>query len=231
MKKQISFNQQAFEKCQSEWKLLIPKYQQIADELTSLGIVPSKELVLDQVNGGSKVIKAYEATLDKAPLEVKVKNILKGQLREDNKVSSGQIVRMDLTESHHLEQKNINNPKYHDDFTLLNKATDELKRLYSSPFLLNLPGEALDARYLSIEKGKVFVSAESWKIIKESYFTVNLENEKQVKAYEQALKACGIVNEVMQQFWEIEDNVLFDELFICDEQGYHPNPEVFKLLN
>lgn len=103
MKEPVAFNQTAFEKCQSEWKFLIPKYQQLADELTKLGITPTTELLIDQVNRkGTKIIKAYEAILEKATLEVKVKNIVKEQLKEKNETHSNPNFRATSTKSYYL---------------------------------------------------------------------------------------------------------------------------------
>jgi len=222
--KQIAIRRDKYNQCRVQWRVKIPKYQAIANEIAALGVEPTKDLLLQTANNNlAGLKKAYEATLTGTVGDIK------RALNERESVPESKTelnVNPNKDEStFHLKSKDLSKYEYAGDLKLLQEAIEKLNSNIGVHVDLDyVVGPAMNPEYITVENGKVLITEETYKQIVDEHFTIRANTKSQLEAYEKALAIQDQVNDLMKRLWKNDDErnqAEFADLFQFDENGQY----------
>jgi|GEM_PF-1248641 len=220
--KEIAIRREKYNQCRVQWRVKIPKYQTIANEIAALGVEPTKELLLQVANNNlSGLKKAYEATLTGTVGDIK-RALNERESVPEPKTELHVNPNKDKT-TFHLKSKDISKYEYAGDFKLLQEAIEKLNSNIGVHVDLDyVVGPAMNPEYITVENGKVLITEETYKQIVDEHFTIRANTKSQLEAYEKALAIQDQVNDLLKPLWKQKDErneAEFSDLFEFDDKG------------
>ena len=186
-RKVFNVNENQMTQCRAAWQQLQPLYQKLGNQLKELGIDPTIDVLKDMVNHNG----ANAAILLKSMTSKTLKKTGITDPEVLKKLEGNSAVRL-------LPAKEI---------------AQHIQLIMQNSLLPSFKKAALNIRYLSIEKGNVFVTESTLMNIQNEFFTIFIETKKQAELFNAAEKGLKYINTIMDTVWKYDETLLLDRIF------------------